>query len=72
MSTLAATSAGRSALRATDRYAVQPDPVAVAPASAVRVVGVDALPAAGAAPLLAWSDGAAALGAGLRLVGAGV
>lgn len=77
--TLAATSAGRSELRQVGRYAAARDPIAVAPASQVRVASTATLdPVAGFDGHVAWSDAAAAVrDAGLaptmlQLVGAGV
>jgi hypothetical protein len=73
---LQATSAGRSALRATGRYAAPAEPIDVHAASAARPVTTDTLaPVGGMVDLTSWSDAAAALrdtGWAAQLVGAGV
>jgi hypothetical protein len=77
--TLDATRAGSSELRNVGRYAAEPDPIDVAPASEARVVWTDSLGGVLADDTrMPWSDAAAALrGTGLppsvaQLVGAGV
>jgi hypothetical protein len=74
---LAATSAGRSDLRQSSRYAAPPEPIAVAAASQARPASTSTLlPVAGIETPVAWSDAASAVRGlsqnAVQLVGAGV
>lgn len=77
--TLAANRAGLSDLRGNGRYAAEPDPIDVAPASEVRLARTDSLAGVLAADTrMPWSDAAAAARStglpfsAVQLIGAGV